>query len=90
MFLAYRTRNDDDFKSFPSEMMLYSWIEHVQDHQTLTFQDLVEKIKDLAQELSDNNTSRGGLMQAIMVYSFLAQHVSEHDDTDETIFIRYE
>ena len=89
----YATPGDNDvYERFPPSMRLWSFVSQVHEQKTLTFKDLVKKVRDLTETLvagadGSNNANDRDTMQAIMVYSFLAQHVRDFYDT---ISIRYE
>lgn len=98
MVLTYQTRTHGTrgtYKYFPPSMLSSSSssIKHVDAPQTLTFRDLVEKVKNLTASLSkaddDNNIETEPVLQAIMVYSFLAQCANQQE-IDKSISIRYE
>lgn len=89
MYLTYCTHPPGPYEHFPPDMMVFSFIEHVHEQQNLTFDDLVERVRDLSATLVAGDKFKNYFtMQAIMVYSFLTQQVLHSGD--DTISIRYE
>jgi hypothetical protein len=75
----------DIFTRFPSSIKLFSKIEFVDEKQTLSYTDIINKLVSLTSMFTENdvNVTNEDVMQAIMIYSYLASLM----ECDEKIHI---